>query len=98
MTDNKEAVSLMPGQKVEVLAGSLGVWGLDQFASCLFASSNSRGRPGGFLVRHLRLCQGREMSARGADLHSACSATLSPSQRGRHRSACWKYERAVKTT
>lgn len=27
----------MPGQKVEVLAGSLGVWGLDQFASCLFS-------------------------------------------------------------
>ena len=79
----------MPGQKVEVLAGSLGVWGLDQFASCLFASSNSRGRPGGFLVLHLRLCQGREMSARGADL---------PSQRGRHQSVCWKYERAVKTT
>lgn len=36
----------MPGQKVEVLAGSLGVWGLDQFASCLFPSSNSQGKTG----------------------------------------------------
>lgn len=37
-------MSLMPGQKVEVRVGSLGVWGLDQFASCLFASPNSQGK------------------------------------------------------